>query len=138
MVDGPTEAIDLELTEDNRALVRSFVETVLVEGHLDRLIDFVDEDAYAEHNPRLGDGVSTLRSALEAECISGRRTDYHCVHRILAEGDFALCVSEGNYDGNHTAFYDLFRLAKGKVVEHWDTTERIAPRSEWKNDNGKF
>ncbi len=46
--------------------------------------------------------------------------------------------SEGNYAGVHTDFYDLFRLAKGKVVEHWDTTEKVAPQSEWKNDNGKF
>ena len=138
MVDGPTEAVDLELTESNRALVQSFVETVLVNGNLDRLVDFVDGDTYTEHNPRLGDGVSNLRSALEVEDESGRRIDYHRVHRILAEGNFVLCVSEGSYGGEHTAFYDLFRLAKGKVVEHWDTTEKIAPRSEWKNDNGKF
>jgi len=95
-------------------------------------------DIYAEHNPRLGDGVSNLRSALEVEDESGRRIDYHRVHRILAEGNFVLCVSEGSYGGDHTAFYDLFRLAKGELVEHWDTTEKIAPRSEWKNDNGKF
>ena len=138
MVDGPTEAVDLELTESNRALVRSFVETVLVDGHLDRLIDFVDEDTYAEHNPRLGDGVPILRSALELENESGKPIDYHRIHRVLAEGSFVLCVSEGNYSGVHTAFYDLFRLANGRVVEHWDTTEKIAPRSEWKNNNGKF
>jgi predicted SnoaL-like aldol condensation-catalyzing enzyme len=30
------------------------------------------------------------------------------------------------------------RLAKGKIVEHWDTIEKVAPRSDWKNDNGKF
>jgi predicted SnoaL-like aldol condensation-catalyzing enzyme len=138
MVDGPIEAIDLELTESNRALVRSFVEVVLVDGHLDRIIDFVDEDTYAEHNPRLGDGVPILRSALEFEGDSGRSIDYHRIHRVLAEGSFVLCVSEGNYGGVHTAFYDLFRLQKGKVVEHWDTTETIAPRSEWKNNNGKF
>lgn len=138
MVDGPTEAVDLELTESNRALIRSFVEVVLVDGHLDQLADFVDEDTYAEHNPRLGDGVSILRPALEVENESGRRIDYHRVHRVLAEGSFVLCVSEGNYGGDHSAFYDLFRLAKGKVVEHWDTTEKVASRSEWKNNNGKF
>ena len=138
MVDGPTEAVDLELTESNRALVRSFVETVLVDGHLDRLIDFVDEDTYAEHNPRLGDGVPILRSALELENEGGKPIDYHRIHRVLAEGSFVLCASEGNYGGVHTAFYDLFRLANGRVVEHWDTTEKIAPRSEWKNNNGKF
>jgi len=138
MVDGPTEAVDPELTESNRVLVQSFVEVVLVDGHLDRLTDFVDEDTYAEHNPRLEDGVSVLRSALEVEDESGRRIDYQRIHRVLAEGSFVLSVSEGYYCGFHSAFYDLFRLENNKVVEHWDTTEKIAPRGKWKNDNGKF
>jgi len=138
MVDGPTEAVDLELTESNRSFVRSFIEVVLVGGRLDRLTDFIGEDAYTEHSPRLGDGLSVFRSALEVEEGNRRRIDYHRIHRVLAEGCFVLCVSEGNCGGIHTAFYDLFRLAKSKVVEHWDTTEKIAPRSEWKNENGKF
>jgi len=138
MVDGPTEAADYDFTESNRAFVRSFVETVLVDEQLDWLTDYVDEDAYAEHNPQLGDGVAALRSALEAMDKGRRRIDYQRVHRVLAEGNFVLCVSEGDFGGIHSAFYDLFRVAKGKLVEHWDTTEKIAPRREWKNDNGKF
>ncbi len=138
MVDGPTEATDHDLTESNRALVRSFVETVLIDGQLNRLTEFINVDTYAEHNPRLGDGVSVLRRALESEIDNHRRIDYQRVHRVLAEGNFVLCVSEGNYGGVYSAFYDLFRLTNGQVVEHWDTTEKIAPRSEWKNDNGKF
>jgi len=138
MVDGPTEAVDHELTESNRALVRSFVETVLVDGQLERLKDYVDDGDYVEHNPRLADGASTLRLELEGADKGFRHIDYHHVHRILAEGNFVLCVSEGNFDDIHSAFYDLFRVAEGKLVEHWDTTEKIAPRSEWKNDNGKF
>lgn len=67
-----------------------------------------------------------------------RRTYYHRVHRVLAEGNFVLCVSQGNYDSIPSAFYDLFRLDSFKIVEHWDTNEKITPRSEWKNDNGKF
>ncbi len=138
MVDGPTEAVNLELTERNRSFVREFVQQVLIEGRVDRLTDFVDEDSYAEHNPRLGDGVAALLVALEAKDESGRLIDYRRIHRILAEGSFVLCVSEGRYRGVHSAFYDLFRIENGKVAEHWDTTEKIAPRSEWKNDNGKF
>lgn len=138
MVDGPTEAGDIEFTESNRALVRSFVETVLIDGQLDQLSEFIDENTYTEHNPRLVDGVSALRSALEAKDEDGKLIAYHRVHRVLANGNFVLCVSEGYYGDAHSSFYDLFRLENGKVVEHWDTTEKIAPRNEWKNDNGKF
>ena len=138
MVDGPTAAVDHELTENNRSLVRTFLEAVLIGGQLDQLTDYVNEDDFAEHNPQLADDISTLRLGLEASDKDLRRIDYRRVHRVLAEGNFVLGVSEGYYDGAHCAFYDLFRVADGKLVEHWDTTETIAPRTEWKNNNGKF
>ena len=138
MVDGPIEPVDHELTEKNRTFVQSFVETVLVGRQLDTLTSYVDEETYVEHNPRLEDGVSTLILALEAEDEIHRLIDYQRVHRVLAEGSFVLCVSEGYFSGVHTAFYDLFRIANGKITEHWDTTEKVIPLSEWKNDNGKF
>ena len=136
MVDGPTEAGDLERTEDNRALVRRFVEDVLIARQIDQLEDYVSTASFTEHNPALSDGIDALRSALEATAETG--TDYAKLHRILAEGDFVLSVCEGTRGGVHTSFYDLFHLAGGKIVEHWDTTEAVPPRNEWKNDNGKF
>lgn len=138
MVDGQTEAVDLDITESNRAFVRSFVETVLIDGQLNRLTDYIDEGSFAEHNPRIADGMPALQAALEASDNGGRLIDYQRIHRVLAEGSFVLCVSEGNFGGDHSAFYDLFRVATGKIVEHWDTTEKVVPRNEWKNDNGKF
>ena len=138
MVDGATEVVDHEFTEINRALVRSFVETVHIDGQHHRLTEYIDENAYIEHSPRLGDDQSMLRRALEASEKGTRHIDYHRIHRVLAEGNFVLCVSEGNLNSTHCAFYDLFRATNGKLVEHWDTKETIAPHSEWKNDNGKF
>jgi len=100
--------------------------------------EYIAEDTYAEHSHQLADDVSILRSALRIEDESGRHIDYQGIHRVLADEILVLCVSEGKYCGVHSAFYDLFRLASGKMVEHWDTTEKIAPRSKWKNNNGKF
>jgi len=138
MVDGATEAVDHDLTEKNRAHVRAFVEAVLIAGGLEQLTEFIEPGSFIEHNPGLTDDLSSLRAALEASDTAGRSIDYQRLHRVLAEGNFVLCVSEGALDGAHSAFYDLFRVDDGKIVEHWDTTEKIAPRHEWKNTNGKF
>jgi predicted SnoaL-like aldol condensation-catalyzing enzyme len=139
MVDGPAKARDLDKTEYNREIVQSFIEEVLINGHLDKLGDYIDDDKYTEHNPRIGDGLSNLRMALFDSAVNENIIiKYDKLHRVLAEGNFVLSVSEGNVGGVHTSFFDLFRVANGKLVEHWDTTEAIAPRSEWKNDNGKF
>ena len=138
MVDGPIDPVDHELTETNREFVRTFVKTVLVDKHLELIQDFFDHVSYVEHNPRLTGNLSDLQSVLEARVDDHRQIDYQQIHRILAEGNFVLCVCEGKLNGVHTAFYDLFRLAHRKITEHWDTTERVVPLSEWKNDNGKF
>jgi hypothetical protein len=37
-----------------------------------------------------------------------------------------------------TSYYDLYRIEKGRIAEHWDTLEPIPPRADWKNVNGKF
>ena len=63
---------------------------------------------------------------------------YDQVHKVLGEGNFVLVASEGALGDQHTAFYDLFRVENGKIAEHWDTIEAIPPKSEWKNNNGKF
>ncbi|MGJ8679270.1 nuclear transport factor 2 family protein [Paraglaciecola sp.] len=138
MVDGPTEAVELEKTESNRALVDTFVKTVLIGRQVDQLSDFVAE-TYREHNPKFGDGLPALNQTLEENMPNFQPViSYQKLHRVLAEGNFVLSVSEGLKLGVHTSFYDLFRVENAKVVEHWDTTEKVAPRSEWKNDNGKF
>lgn len=137
MLDGSTEITDLDRTEVNRVLVRSFAERVLVELQTDLLDTYVDDDLI-QHNPDLADGKAAFRLALHATENGALHIQYHRVHLVLAEGNFVLCVSEGSRGGIHSSFYDLFRVDDGMLVEHWDTIESIAPRKEWKNENGKF
>lgn len=138
MVDGPTEVLDLDKTEANRALVRKFLQTVLIGGQFDQLQKFISE-TYKEHSPHLSDGLPTLQQALSARSSGAERfIHYEKLHRVLAEGNFVLSVCEGRREGIHTSFYDLFRIESSTIVEHWGTIEKVAPRSEWKNDNGKF
>lgn len=50
MTDGPTEATDLDQTESNRQLVRSFVDDVFLGRRLEKLGHYVDQEGYTEQD----------------------------------------------------------------------------------------
>ncbi|MHA6247607.1 nuclear transport factor 2 family protein [Pontibacter sp. CAU 1760] len=138
MIDGATELEDLDKTGENKTLVKNFVDDILVNGRMEKLTGYFDGDTYVQHNPYIGDGLSGLGKALEEWAKQGIMMQYVKVHQVLGEGNFVLVVSEGQLGGQHTAFYDLFRVEKGKIAEHWDVLETIPSKDQWKNNNGKF
>lgn len=138
MFDGPTAVVDLDKTESNKAVVKNFVQDVLMGLNPGKLTEYFNGDAYVQHNPAIGDGLSGLGAALQAMAQQGIVMKYDKIHLVLGEGNFVLVVSEGAFAGKPTSFYDLFRVENGKIAEHWDVMEAILPRSEWKNENGKF
>ncbi|MEV4344474.1 nuclear transport factor 2 family protein [Actinoplanes sp. NPDC049596] len=123
--DGPTEVTDLDKTEANRTLVAGFVENVLKGGKVDMLTDYLSTESYAQHNAGIGDNLDGLGAALQALAEQGIAMVYTTVHKVIAQGDFVLTVSEGTFGPTPTAFYDLFRVEDGKIVEHWDLTPEI-------------
>ncbi|WP_425045023.1 nuclear transport factor 2 family protein [Primorskyibacter sp. S87] len=137
MLDGETTIEDLEKTEANRALVRTYVEQVLIDRNLSRLTDFVASDLI-QHSPEIADGIGELEKMLLRTDGAAFSIWYDKLHLVLAEGNFVLCQCEGHLNGVHTSFYDLYRVKNSMIVEHWDTIETIVPRKEWKNTNGKF
>jgi predicted SnoaL-like aldol condensation-catalyzing enzyme len=138
MIDGPTEATDLDRTQQNKELVRQFVEDILVNGKLDKLAGYYDGDNYIQHNPQIADGLTGLSQALQFMAEHGITLRYDKIHKVLGEGNFVLVVSEGSFSEQPTSFYDLFRVENGKIAEHWDALETIPPESSWQNQNGKF
>ena len=137
-IDGPTSAEDKDKTEENKTIVRQLVADILMGGNPSKITDYISTERYHQHNPAVGDGLEGLGKAIEDLAKAGTPMVYDKNHLIVGEGNFVLAVSEGKFLGKYVSFYDLFRIDGGKVVEHWDTVEEIPPRSEWKNDNGKF
>lgn len=138
MIDGSTTVTDLELTQHNKELVRTFIEDILVNGKMEKLAAYFDGDHYIQHNPQIGDGLSGLGQALQAWAQQGIILKYDRIHMVLGEGNFVLVVSEGTMGETPLSIYDLFRVDRGKIAEHWDTVETIPPQQEWQNSNGKF
>jgi len=136
--DGPAAIEDSEKTEENKTLIGNFVKDILMGGNPGIITDYISTEQYDQHNPAVKDGLAGLGEALAAMAEAGTPMVYTENHMILGEGNFVLSVSEGTFMNEHTAFFDLFRIKDGKIVEHWDTIEAIPAESEWKNSNGKF
>ena len=137
-IDGTMDIAEPGRTAQNRQLVCDFLFDVMQGNKPEKTPDYFDGDTYIQHNTAIADGLSGLSDALTALAEQGIEMIYDRTHMVLAKGDFVLAVSEGSYAGAPTSYYDLWRVANGKIAEHWDVMEIIADASTWANDNGKF
>ena len=110
-------------TERSRALVGEFAQRVLQDADYSVLTDYISTETYLQHNPEAADGLDGFGAAAAAWAQQGKNLVYKTVHRVVAEGDLVLLQSEGEF-GEPVAYWDLFRVQDGKIVEHWDV---IAP-----------
>lgn len=135
--DGPTEVTDLDKTEANKALAVALVQDVLMGQAPERITDYISAESYAQHNPNIADGLEGIVAAVEALTAQNNMFQYTDIHAVLGEGNFVLTVSEGQWNGTTNAFYDLFRMEDGLIVEHWDVIQPV-PTEGLANDNGMF
>jgi predicted SnoaL-like aldol condensation-catalyzing enzyme len=122
-----------------RDTVLAFYEAALNDKDVEKAERYLG-DVYLQHNPHVPDGPEGL-----FRFIRFRRDNYPDAHnevkRVIAEGDLvALHVHSVVVPGTPgRAIVDIFRVAEGKVVEHWDVIQEI-PVELFPplNDNGLF
>jgi predicted SnoaL-like aldol condensation-catalyzing enzyme len=136
-IDGLTTATELDRTEANKALMQRYMDDLL-DGRRESFPSYFNGIQYIQHNPWVADTIPGLIAGLQALAAKGQAVVYKNVHKILGEGNFVLVVAEATFGGVPTGIYDLYRIENGKIAEHWDTLQAIPPRSDWKNENGKF
>lgn len=119
-IDGPTTPDPTADTELTRSVAVAAVQTILVDGDATALNDHLAGEDYVQHNPRFANGVSGLVAALTALAEQGITMRYDGIRQVVADGDFAYVRSEGTFATAPHVFHDLFRVADGKCVEHWD------------------
>jgi predicted SnoaL-like aldol condensation-catalyzing enzyme len=136
--DGPTTVEDLDKTEANKALAVSLIEDVLMGKNPGKIGDYISSEEYHQHNPQIKDGLTGIVEAVEYLTSQNNMFKYTKIHKVLGEGNFILTVSEGEWNGGKKhAFYDLFRMKDGKIVEHWDVIQEI-PNEGLAHNNGMF
>lgn len=132
MVLGDFAIKDLDKTEANKALVRSFFVDVFQNKNHAALDKYVSTEKYIQHSPNVPDGYAAVEQFLKTQ-----EFNYDFIFKVIGQGDHVVSLSKGIFNGQEFCIFDIFRIENGKIVEHWDNMEPIPPRSEWAN-TGKF
>ena len=132
MVLGDFEITNLDKTEQNKAIIRSFIVEVFQNGNHDKVANYISEEMYINRNPHVPNGIGAVKQFLATRPFS-----YDFVFKVIGQGNYVVTYSKATLAGQELAVFDIFRLENGLIVEHWDNMESIPPRSEWAN-MGKF
>ncbi len=135
MLNGTTEISDKQLTKRNKEFAKSFVETILIKGEFEKLLNFYHPEII-QHNPFIDNTVPGLLKGVEELQKQGMSIQIEKIFNVFGEGNFVLVCSEGKFAGKHTAFFDLFRVQDNIIVEHWDVLQEIPEKMA--HNNGFF
>ena len=133
--DGITPITDLDKTAANKKVVNGFLTNVLLNGQMDKVTTYINPTKYLQHNSAVADGLDGFAAAMKYFAENDMVMVYEKVHQVLGQGNYVLSMSEGKFGkapGGHVAFYDLFRIENGQIVEHWDAIQPIPAESDRK------
>lgn len=133
-IDGPNEVIDLDRTQQNKALVRAMLEDLLMPGgDPENIGRYIAED-YIQHNAEIADGLAPFEAVVMAP---GRTLWYQEIVLLVGQGNFVATLCRATWEGAEYAQVDIFRVQNGLITEHWDNVEPVPPPDELAN-GGKF
>ncbi len=131
-VGGTSEVDQTANAAANKATVLEYTKQVRQHRHFDKLDVFVAKDL-TQHAAAIGAG----RDGLGDWLASPKAGNYEMLFKVIGQGDFVVTYGKRHASGKDIAVFDLYRLADGKIAEHWMTEEEIGPRETWGN-SGKF
>ena len=110
----------------NKKLVFDFWREVLQARHVDRAPQYLAED-YIQHNPNVATGRAAFMEFFGRRPPEPVKETIDDLVRIVAEGDVVVLAFRRELpdlarEGQTytTTWFDMFRIADGKIVEHWD------------------
>lgn len=121
--------------EANKKLVTEFYERVLNQKDVGAIDKYVGP--YKQHNPQAADGPEGLKGYIGYLKQSAPQFKAE-IRKVIAEGDLVVlhvhAVPAPGARG--LAIIDIFKVANGKLVEHWDVIQEIPEKAA--NANGMF
>lgn len=116
-VEGPINIEDKKLTDKNKSVIEKYVNQVLISRNFEQMSNYLYSNLI-QHNPEIANGLDNLKLYYSEVFIEK-------VHCVIGEGNFVVTQSNGRKEGKESVFYDVYRLEKDKIIEHWSVSQSI-------------
>jgi predicted SnoaL-like aldol condensation-catalyzing enzyme len=117
-------------TQQNSAIVLAFLDTAYNQHEVDQAFKRYVHPALRDHSARQATGQESPRAALLRRISEPTAPTRIEIEHSIAQGDLVAVQSRQVHTvapgalASATSF-DLFRLAHGRIVEHWSVTEAL-------------
>ncbi len=118
----------------NKALVSEVMTAVFIRRDAS-VVERHFSSTYLQHNPSIPNGREAIPLLIAALAPAFKYEP----GMIVAEGD--LVMIHGRYTGwgpKPMVAVDIFRVAGGKLAEHWDVMQEEVPAAQTASGNGMF
>jgi predicted SnoaL-like aldol condensation-catalyzing enzyme len=120
--------------DNNKALVLAGIKGVFIDRDptvLDRLFS----DDYRQHNPQIPNGTAAIKALL----ANLSRDFKYEPGLVTADGDYVSIHGRYIWWGpKPVVAVDIFRVADGKIAEHWDVMQEEVSAAQSANGNSMF
>jgi predicted SnoaL-like aldol condensation-catalyzing enzyme len=115
--------MNLNNAEHNKSRVIKVLQAVFIDRDTS-IVAMSFADHYIQHNPFIPNGAKSITTMVAALPKEFR----YEIGMVVAQGD--LVMAHGRYTGwgpKPMIAVDIFRIAEGKLVEHWDVMQEEVP-----------
>lgn len=107
----------------NKGIVMKLLAKAFGQGDIETVNRLVHED-YIQHSSLAETGRQGLLKLMKSLGSLPQSPKVN-VKRVIEDGNYVLLHSEYDWGSKQQAVFDLFRLADGLIVEHWDSIQDV-------------
>jgi predicted SnoaL-like aldol condensation-catalyzing enzyme len=132
-----SSALAGDTSDANKRLVMDAVKMLFIDHKVDQAVDTYFAPDYIQHNPLVPTGSAPMRTFFKSFYAANPNATVEISH-VLADGDLVAVHYRFKVkpEDRGMAVVDIFRVANGKIQEHWDVGQPVPEKSA--NDNGMF
>lgn len=120
---------------DTKKIVTTAYQRIFGDLDASAVDEFMSKD-FVQHNPTIADGPEGVKQLVQMLASQGVPKQEIQFKHVVADGDVVILHSRYEMAGKEWRFIDIYRVADGRLAEHWDAMMQMPDKPA--NNNSMF